>query len=60
MACDREHKEGRGSWFSIHIEELAEAMEAAVLGDTVELRKELIQTIATLTAHVEHIDRRTE
>lgn len=58
--CDSEHKRGQGSWFSIHIEELAEAMEAAVLGDTVELRKELIQTMATLAAHVEHIDRRQQ
>lgn len=57
--CEAEHRRGEGSWFSIHIEELAEAMEAAVAGDTVSLRKELVQLAATVTAHIEHIDRRS-
>lgn len=57
-ACDSEHKHGQGSWFSIHVEELGEALEAAVSGDTVALRAELVQLAATVTAHVEAIDRR--
>lgn len=56
--CDTEHKAGQGSWFSIHIEELTEALEAAALGDTEALRIELVQLAATVTAHVEAIDRR--
>lgn len=59
-SCDNEHKRGQGSWFSIHIEELGEALEAAVLGDTVALRTELVQLAATVTAHIEAIDRRTK
>lgn len=55
---DVEHKSGNGSWFSIHVEELAEALEAAALGDTVALRTELVQLAATVTAHIEAIDRR--
>lgn len=57
-ACDHEHARGQGSWFSIHTEELGEALEAAVNGDTVALRKELVQLAATVTAHIEAIDRR--
>jgi hypothetical protein len=55
---DTEHREGAGSWFSIHVEELAEALEAAVLGDEDALRTELVQLAATVTAHVQAIDRR--
>lgn len=56
--CEVEHKAGMGSWFSIHIEELGEALEAAVNGDTVALRTELVQLAATVTAHVQAMDRR--
>lgn len=58
VECNNEHKQGNGSWFSIHVEELGEALEAAVLGDTVALRTELVQLAATVTAHIEAIDRR--
>lgn len=58
--CQLEHNTGQGSWFSIHVEELAEALEAAALGDTVAMRQELVQLAATVTAHIEAIDRRTE
>lgn len=57
--CDGEHRAGAGSWFSIHVEELGEALEKAALGDTAGLREELVQLAATVTAHIEHIDRRT-
>jgi hypothetical protein len=57
---DTEHKRGEGSWFTIHVEELAEALEAAVLGDEGALREELIQLAATATAHVQAIDRRRQ
>lgn len=56
--CDNEHKRDKGSWFTIHIEELGEALEAAGRGDTVALRTELVQLAATVTAHIEAIDRR--
>ena len=57
--CQSEHEGNYGSWFSIHVEELAEALEQAALGDTAKMRAELIQLAATCTAHVEAIDRRT-
>ena len=43
----------RGAWFHIHFEEFCEAYNAE---DTVSLRGELVQLIATLTAHVQAID----
>lgn len=58
--CDAEHRAGNGSWFSIHIEELSEALEQAALGDTEKMRAELVQLAATVVAHIEAIDRRTE
>lgn len=57
-SCDHEHRAGHGSWFSIHVEELGEALEQAALGDTDRMRAELVQLAATVTAHIEAIDRR--
>lgn len=42
----------------IALEEFAEAIEAAALGDTAALRTELVQTAAVLVAWIETIDRR--
>lgn len=55
-ACDAEHKAGKGTWQSIAMEEFTEALAES---DPVELRKELIQSIAVQVAWVECIDRRS-
>lgn len=48
------------TWAHILVEEVSEAIEQAVLHDTSELRKELIQVAAVAVAWVEAIDRRTK
>lgn len=59
--CGIRHKRGDGTWADIVVEELAEAVEAAVeYGDaSVELRVELVQTAAVIVAWIEAIDRGT-
>lgn len=51
--CQLAFKVHRGTWFHIHFEEFCEAYNSE---DTVHLRGELVQLIATLTAHVQAID----
>lgn len=55
-----EHLAARGElgFADIALEEFAESIEAAALGDVVELRKELVQTAAVIVAWIESIDRR--
>lgn len=57
--CDREHRAGRGTYAHILIEEVAEAIEAAVLyGDASDRsRAEWVQVAAVALAIVERIDR---
>lgn len=59
-ACNLEHRAGHGTYASIAVEELAEAVEAAVIyGDTSdEARKELVQTAAVLVAMIECLDQK--
>lgn len=59
-ACEAEHAAGDGTFASIVVEELAEAVSAAVIhGETSdEARKELVQTTAVLVAMIEAIDRK--
>lgn len=52
-AVDQAATEGRAHWAGILIEEVAEAVEAAVLGDEESLRKELIQVAATAMKWIE-------
>lgn len=49
---------GESGWALIALEELAEAVEAAWLGDEDALRTELVQAAAVLVQWVEAIDRR--
>lgn len=58
--CDNEHKIGGGTFASIAVEELAEAVEAAVThGETSDAaRNELVQAAAVLVAMIESLDRR--
>lgn len=49
---------GKLGYADIALEEFAEAIEAAALGVTTELRKELVQTAAVLVAWIQCIDRR--
>lgn len=49
---------GKLGYADIALEEFAEAIEAAALGVTAELRKELVQTAAVLVAWIQSIDRR--
>lgn len=53
--CDTVFRFGKGTWFHIHFEEFCEAWCASNPQD---MRKELVQLIATLTAHVQAIDER--
>jgi hypothetical protein len=55
--CDLRFKRGDGAWADILIEEVAEAIEAAVIAPD-GLRGELIQIAAVAAAWVEAIDRR--
>lgn len=57
-ACEREHREGRGTFATILVEELAEAVSACVIhGETSdEARKELVQVAAVVVAMIERID----
>jgi len=50
---------GESNWALIALEEMAEAIEAAWLGDVAALRTELVQAAAVLVQWVEAIDRRT-
>jgi hypothetical protein len=61
-SCEEEHAAGNGTFASIAVEELAEAVSACVIhGDTSdEARKELVQTAAVLVAMIEKIDRARE
>lgn len=54
--CDVVFRNHKGTWFNIHYEEFCEAFCAV---NTAHLRKELVQLIATLTAHVQAIDERS-
>jgi hypothetical protein len=56
--CDGRHHRGDGTFADILIEEVAEAIEAAVLLGEEGLRAELIQVAAVAAAWVECIDRR--
>jgi hypothetical protein len=56
--CNLAFGEDVGAWAHIAVEELAEAVEAAALGDTAALRTELVQTAAVLVAWIQAIDRR--
>ncbi len=53
--CDTVFRFGKGTWFHIHFEEFCEAWCASNPQD---MRKELVQLIATLTAHVQAMDER--
>lgn len=59
-ACDSEHRRGVGSWFSILLEEVTEALESAVEGDMVNLDKELNQVAAVAVAWREALHRRDD
>lgn len=50
---------GESNWSLIALEEVAEAIDAAWLGDVDALRTELVQAAAVLVQWVEAIDRRT-
>jgi len=54
---DTKFKRGDGSWADVLMEEFAEAVEAAVLGNTAELRKELVQVAAVAVAWIDCVDR---
>lgn len=49
---------GESSWAPILLEEVAEAIEAAWLGDPTALRTELVQAAAVLVQWIEAVDRR--
>jgi hypothetical protein len=53
--CDTVFRFKKGTWFHIHFEEFCEAWCASNPQD---MRKELVQLIATLTAHVQAMDER--
>lgn len=55
--CQDEARNGDASWTAIVVEELAEAVEEAALGDLVALRTELVQTAAVVVAWIEDLDR---
>jgi len=57
-ACEHLASRGALGYADIALEEFAESIEAAALGDVVELRKELVQTAAVIVAWIESIDRR--
>lgn len=57
--CDDRHKAGEGSWMDIVLEELAEAHDEAIAGNTAELRAELVQLAAVIVAWIQAIDRRS-
>ncbi len=56
-ACDKAMSEGRACWFLILMEELTEAVEAAIRADRDAARAELVQAAAVAVAAVEAIDR---
>lgn len=56
--CEEDKRQGVTNWGSILVEEVAEAIEAAALGDTAALEKELIQVAAVCVAQIEAIRRR--
>lgn len=56
--CDIAARRGEQSWGSILVEEVAELIEAATLGDSVATREEAIQVAAVAQQWVEAIDRR--
>ena len=56
--CDSAFVAGRAHWGAILSEEIAEAVEAAALGDVDALRKELVQSAAVIVAWLEVLDRR--
>lgn len=58
QACQDRFRLDKGSWTDILLEEVAEAVEEAVAGNSANLRAELIQVAAVITAWVEAIDRR--
>lgn len=55
---DAAARAGECSWTHIAVEELAEAVEAAALGDEVHLRQELVQLSAVCVQWVQALDRR--
>lgn len=55
--CDNRHKAGEGSWADIAVEELVEAVAAAIDGDE-GCRAELVQLGAVIVAWIATIDRR--
>lgn len=59
-ACSAEHREGRGTYASILVEELAEFVSACVThGETSdEARAEMVQVAAVTVAMLECVDRR--
>lgn len=56
--CDAEHRTGHGTYASILVEEVAEAIECAGAADATELRTELLQVAAVCVAWIEALDRR--
>lgn len=58
--CEFRMKKGYGAWPDILLEEVAEAIEAAINGDTNNLKEELIQVAAVCVQWVECIERRGE
>jgi hypothetical protein len=56
--CNGRHRRGDGTWADILVEEVGEAIEAAVLHGEQGLRAELVQVAAVAAAWVECIDRR--
>lgn len=60
--CNHEHRTGKGTFFSILVEEVAEAFEACVLHGEAsdQARKELVQVVAVGIAMIESVDRARE
>jgi hypothetical protein len=57
-SCEGRFRQGEGTWADILVEEVAEAIEAAVLHGDEGLRAELVQVAAVAACWVECIDRR--
>ncbi len=57
-ACDIDARMERTNWTAIAVEELAEVVEQAALGDRAKTREELVQLAAVCVAWIEAIDRR--
>jgi hypothetical protein len=59
VICDTRFRRGDGAYADIAVEELAEAVAAAVTSDA-ECRAELVQVAAVVVAWIEAIDRRAD